>query len=103
MMRKGLSSDPCLSWRDNCGGARADRQSKGRRGSLLRCRGEIKATVQGFHAFPDREEADLRRELSRRSLSQRVGGSLISPTRARLRCPWPLGSGSTPVVSISEK
>src|SRR6478672_5326165 len=60
-MRKGLSSEPCLSCRDN-GGARADRQSKDRGGSLLRRRGEIKATIQGFHSFPDREEADLRGE-----------------------------------------
>jgi hypothetical protein len=55
-----LCSDPCPSWRENRGDARADWDSKGRRGSLLRRRGEIKATDQGFHAFPDRQEADLR-------------------------------------------
>jgi hypothetical protein len=59
---KGLCSDPWLSWREKCGGARADWDSNGRRGSLLQRRGEIKATVQGFHAFPDRQEANLRGE-----------------------------------------
>src|SRR5688572_21184938 len=37
------------------------RHRKGRRGSLLWRRGEVKATIQGFHAFPDSQEADLRR------------------------------------------
>src|SRR5688500_15606426 len=61
--QKGRSVDlSFLSWRENCGGARAEWESKGRRGSLLRRRGEIKSTVHGFHAFPDRQEADLRGE-----------------------------------------
>lgn len=49
----------CLSCREKSGEARADRQNKGRRGSLFGRRNEVKATVQGFHTFPDRQEADL--------------------------------------------
>src|SRR6476646_11333884 len=42
----------CLSCRESRRGAWAEWQSKGRRGSVLRRRNEIKATVQDFHAFP---------------------------------------------------
>ena len=57
-----------LSCRDNCCGARADRHSKGRRGSLLRRRGEIKVTVPRL-CVGSRivQEADLRGEDTARS------------------------------------